>query len=166
MVLNAMNGPHHRKPGPIPRPRIRASLSSWINDGFHVQDPDGQAGLEFAPHRTAFVTDAMAATDCPDGPYKVPTWNVDGHARLVSNGAIAGSTLLLEARRRRAGHLPVDAVEVATLAPARVRLRQAERGHRRPRWPARARVRRRPVAHRSVQLDGQPGVVRAGRKLK
>ena len=158
-MFNAMNGLHHRKPGPIPAavedPRVTIEL---INDGFHVQDPMVKLGFEFAPHRTAFVTDAMAATDCPDGPYKLGALDVnvvDGHARLVSNGAIAGSTLLpaghLPGRRRRGCHAG---------ARARVRLRQAERGHRRPAGSARARVRRRPVAHRSVQLDGQPGVVR------
>ena len=61
--------------------------------------------FRFAPHRTAFVTDAMAATDCPDGAYKLGALDVNvvgGHARLVSNGAIAGSTLLLEVAVRRA----------------------------------------------------------------
>ena len=126
-MFNAMNGLHHRKPGPIPAavedPRVTIEL---INDGFHVQDPMGKLGFEFAPHRTAFVTDAMAATDCPDGPYKLGALDVnvvDGHARLVSNGAIAGSTLLLEVAVQRAvnelGISPVDAVEAATLAPAR-----------------------------------------------
>ena len=116
-----------RKPGPIPAavedPRVTIEL---INDGFHVQDPMVKLGFEFAPHRTAFVTDAMAATDCPDGPYKLGALDVnvvDGHARLVSNGAIAGSTLLLEVAVQRAvnelGISPVDAVEAATLAPAR-----------------------------------------------
>ena len=126
-MFNAMNGLHHRKPGPIPAavedPRVTIEL---INDGFHVQDPMVKLGFEFAPHRTAFVTDAMAATDCPDGPYKLGALDVnvvDGHARLVSNGAIAGSTLLLEVAVQRAvnelGISPVDAVEAATLAPAR-----------------------------------------------
>ncbi len=82
--------------------------------------------FRFAPHRTAFVTDAMAATDCPDGAYKLGALDVNvvgGHARLVSNGAIAGSTLLLEVAVRRAvcelGFSPVDAVEAATLTPAK-----------------------------------------------
>ena len=104
-------------------PRVTIEI---INDGFHVQDPMVRLGFGFAPHRTAFVTDAMAATDCPDGPYKLGALDVnvvDGHARLVSNGAIAGSTLLLEVAVRRAvavlGISPVDAVEAATLTPAR-----------------------------------------------
>ena len=126
-MFNAMNGLHHREPGPIPAavedPRVTIEI---INDGFHVQDPMVGLGFGFAPHRTAFVTDAMAATDCPDGPYKLGALDVnvvDGHARLVSNGAIAGSTLLLEVAVRRAvtvlGISPVDAVEAATLTPAR-----------------------------------------------
>ena len=56
-MFNAMNGLHHRKPGPIPAavedPRVTIEL---INDGFHVQDPMVKLGFEFAPHRTAFVT--------------------------------------------------------------------------------------------------------------
>ena len=126
-MFNAMNGLHHREPGPIPAavedPRVTIEI---INDGFHVQDPMVRLGFGFAPHRTAFVTDAMAATDCPDGPYKLGALDVnvvDGHARLVSNGAIAGSTLLLEVAVRRAvtvlGISAVDAVEAATLTPAR-----------------------------------------------
>ncbi|MBM6706459.1 N-acetylglucosamine-6-phosphate deacetylase [Bifidobacterium pullorum subsp. saeculare] len=126
-MFNAMNGLHHREPGPIPAavedPRVTIEI---INDGFHVQDPMVRLGFGFAPHRTAFITDAMAATDCPDGPYKLGALDVnvvDGHARLVSNGAIAGSTLLLEVAVRRAvavlGISPVDAVEAATLTPAR-----------------------------------------------
>lgn len=126
-MFNAMNGLHHREPGPIPAavedPRVTIEL---INDGFHVQDPMLRMGVGFAPHRLAFVTDAMAATDCPDGPYKLGALDVnvvDGHARLVSNGAIAGSTLLLEEAVRRAvtvlGMSPADAVEAATITPAR-----------------------------------------------
>ncbi|KFI93382.1 N-acetylglucosamine-6-phosphate deacetylase [Bifidobacterium saguini DSM 23967] len=126
-MFNAMNGLHHREPGPIPAavedPRVTIEL---INDGFHVQNPMVKLGFGFAPHRIAFVTDAMAATDCPDGAYKLGALDVnvvDGHARLVSNGAIAGSTLLLEGAVSRAvnelGISPVAAVEAATLTPAK-----------------------------------------------
>ncbi|MBW3093685.1 N-acetylglucosamine-6-phosphate deacetylase [Bifidobacterium sp. 82T10] len=126
-MFNAMNGLHHREPGPIPAavedPRVTIEL---INDGFHVQNPMVKLGFGLAPHRIAFVTDAMAATDCPDGAYKLGELDVnviDGHARLVSNGAIAGSTLTLEVAVQRAvnelGFSPVAAVEAATLTPAR-----------------------------------------------
>lgn len=126
-MFNAMNGIHHREPGPIPAvtadPRVTPEL---INDGFHVQDPVVRMAWGFAPHRLAFVTDAMAATDCPDGHYLLGALDVnvvDGHARLVSNGAIAGSTLLLEGAVARAvlelGFAADEAVEAATLTPAR-----------------------------------------------
>lgn len=127
-LFNAMPSLHHRKPGPIPAavedPRVAIEL---INDGFHVQDPMLRMALGFAPRRTVFVTDAMAATDCPDGAYKLGGLDVrvvGGHARLVSNGAIAGSTLLLEGAVQRAvlelGMAPADAVAAATLVPAQV----------------------------------------------
>ncbi|WEV63573.1 N-acetylglucosamine-6-phosphate deacetylase [Bifidobacterium sp. ESL0732] len=126
-IFNAMNGLKHREPGPIPAavedPRVTIEL---INDGFHVQNPVLKMAVKFAPHRIAFVTDAMSATDCPDGAYKLGALDVTvkgGHARLVSNGAIAGSTLLLEHSVERAvnvlGMDPADAVEAATLTPAR-----------------------------------------------
>ena len=56
------------------------------NDGFHVQDPMVRLGFGYAPHRIAFVTDAMAATDCPDDHYLLGALDVnviDGHARLA-----------------------------------------------------------------------------------
>lgn len=126
-MFNAMNGLHHRRSGPIPAavedPRVTIEL---INDGFHVSDPIVKLGFGFAPHRIAFVTDAMAATGCPDGRYLLGALDVDvvdGHARLMSNGAIAGSTLVLEQAVRRAvlrlGISAPDAVEAATLTPAR-----------------------------------------------
>ena len=127
-LFNAMPGLHHRAPGPIPAAVEDRRVSiELINDGFHVQDPVLRLALGFAPHRTVLVTDAMAATDCPDGAYTLGKLDVrvtDGHARLVSNGAIAGSTLLLEHAVQRVvlelGMAPADAVEAATLAPARV----------------------------------------------
>lgn len=126
-IFNAMNGIHHRDPGPIlaavEDPRITIEM---INDGFHVQDPVIKLAFAMIPHRIALITDAMAATGCPDGAYKLGSLDVnvvDGHARLVSNGAIAGSTLLLETAVQRAvieqGVAPADAVEAATLTPAK-----------------------------------------------
>lgn len=126
-LFNAMNGLHHRNPGPIPAAvEDRRVTLELINDGFHVQDPAIRLAWGFAPHRTAFVTDAMSATGCPDGRYLLGALDVDvkdGHARLVSNGAIAGSTLVLEHAVQRAvlqlGIQPADAVEAATWTPAK-----------------------------------------------
>lgn len=125
-IFNAMNGIHHRQPGPIPAamedPRVTVEL---INDGFHVQDPCVDLAFRLFPHRVALITDAMEATGCADGAYKLGSLDVTvqgGHARLVSNGAIAGSTLTLDVAVRRAvqdiGLYAPQAVEAATLTPA------------------------------------------------
>jgi N-acetylglucosamine-6-phosphate deacetylase len=125
-LFDAMNGLEHRNPGPIPAaledPRVTVE---FINDGFHVRNPMVRFGFAQAPHRIALITDAMAAAGCPDGRYKLGELDVnvrDGHARLVSNGAIAGSTLVLEKSVQRLvltlGISPVAAVEAATLTPA------------------------------------------------
>ncbi len=125
-IYNAMNGIRHRAPGPIPAaledPRVSVEL---INDGFHVQDPCVRLAFALFPDRICLVTDAMEATGCPDGAYRLGSLDVTvsgGHARLVSNGAIAGSTLTLETAVCRAvldlGLSPVQAVASATLHPA------------------------------------------------
>ena len=125
-IFDAMNGLHHRNPGPIPaaveNPQMMIEL---INDGFHVQSPLVRLVFQLAPHRICLVTDAMAATGCPDGHYKLGELDVNvvnSHARLVSNGAIAASTLTLSQAVKNAvseGIPVVQAVEAATLTPAR-----------------------------------------------
>ncbi|OZG67152.1 N-acetylglucosamine-6-phosphate deacetylase [Bifidobacterium aquikefiri] len=125
-VFNAMNGIHHRKPGPIPAiledPRVQVEL---INDGFHVQNPVVKLAFALFGRRIALITDSMAATGCPDGAYTLGKLDVnveEGHARLVSNGAIAGSTLTMEESVRRGveelGLSAVDVVAAATEGPA------------------------------------------------
>lgn len=168
-MFNAMNGLHHRKPGPIPAavedPRVTIEL---ICDGFHVQDPMLRLGLGFAPHRIAFVTDAMAATDCPDGAYKLGALDVDvvdGHARLKSNGAIAGSTLTLEHAVQRAvletGHVPGRGHRGSHADPGEgLRIRPAVSGHRRTPRSTRPRIRRRRAAHRPRRLVRPTRLVR------
>ena len=126
-LFNAMNGIRHRKPGPIPAAMEDSRVTvELINDGFHVQDPCVDLAFRLFPHRIALVTDAMEATGCSDGAYKLGSLDVNvegGHARLVSNGAIAGSTLTMDMAVRRAVEiigLPApQAVEAATLTPAR-----------------------------------------------
>lgn len=126
-AFNAMNGIHHRAPGPIVAAfedeRVTIEL---ILDGLHVH-PD-VAGMVFraAPGRIALVTDAMAAAGATDGDYPLGTLNVtvrDGLAVLRGTDTIAGSTLTLDAALRNAIELagvhPVDAVAALTTVPAR-----------------------------------------------
>lgn len=132
-MFNAMNGLSHRAPGPIPAAtEDDGVVVELIADGFHVQVPVLRAATHLAPHRIALVTDSMAAAGCPDGSYLLGNLEVDvvdTHARLRSNGAIAGSTLNLEEAVQRMVHevgMSVrDAIEAATFTPARaVRLNQ------------------------------------------
>ena len=55
------------------------------------------------PGRAAVVTDAMGAAGAAEGRYKIGQLDVDvadGQARLVSNGALAGSVLTMDTALR------------------------------------------------------------------
>lgn len=96
-LFNAMNGIHHRIPGPIPTFLTHPSaLCELIADGFHIH-PDlirmtyqtrGSAGI-------IAITDAMAGMGCADGHFEL-----GGHAvtvsagrALLADGTLAGSVL-------------------------------------------------------------------------
>jgi N-acetylglucosamine-6-phosphate deacetylase len=70
-----------------------------INDGTHVPLDVIEALKKDALDRTILVTDAMSAAGGDDGRYLIGNLEVevkDSIARLVSNGALAGSTLTME----------------------------------------------------------------------
>ncbi|HZN17302.1 MAG TPA: N-acetylglucosamine-6-phosphate deacetylase [Micromonosporaceae bacterium] len=133
-LFNGMRPPHHREPGPVlallgadAGKDAGGVVCELVADGVHLHD----GTLAFAagvagPDRTALVTDAMAAAGMPDGEYELggQTVVVAGRvARLARNGAIAGSTLTMDAALRgavRAGLSMVDAVRAAATTPARV----------------------------------------------
>ncbi|MFD8122553.1 N-acetylglucosamine-6-phosphate deacetylase [Streptomyces albidoflavus] len=128
-LFNAMPPLGHRAPGPIAAlledERVTVEL---INDGTHLHP----AALELAFHRAgadrvAFITDAMDAAGFGDGRYLLGPLEVDvvdGVARLVEGGSIAGSTLTLDRAFRRAAlvdKLPVEQIVRALSAnPARL----------------------------------------------
>ncbi len=128
-LFNQMRGIHHREPGPIPAlaadPRVHTEL---IVDGIHVHPAVVDMVRRTVPtDRVVFVTDAMAATGQSDGEYMLGDLAVrvtDGVARLVDGGALAGSTLTMDAAFRRAvtecGFSVSDAVLAASLTPARL----------------------------------------------
>jgi len=79
------------------------------------------------PDRFALVTDAMAAAGVGDGDYRLGDLAVvvtGGVARLVAGGAIAGSTLTMDAAFRHAVFecgVPLEAAaRMAATTPARV----------------------------------------------
>lgn len=126
-AYNAMNGIHHRAPGPV-----MAALSDervtleLVLDGHHVHETVAALTLDEAPGRVALVTDGMAAAGSADGDYRLGSLNVtvrDGLAVLSGTDTIAGSTLTLDAALRRAvqvvGMSWPDAVGAVTAVPAR-----------------------------------------------
>ncbi|WP_353987364.1 N-acetylglucosamine-6-phosphate deacetylase [Ruicaihuangia caeni] len=125
-AFNAMRGIHHREPGPViaatEAPGVTLEL---INDGVHVRPEVVRLAFAGAPGRIALVTDAMAAAGSHDGDYVLGSLDVqvrEGVARLRDGGAIAGSTLTMDAAVRRAieaGVPEADAVAAATETPAR-----------------------------------------------
>lgn len=128
-LFNAMPPVHHRRPGPVlallEDERVVVEL---VADGVHLHPLTlAHAARSAGPGRTALVTDAMAATGMPDGPYVLGGLAVDvldGVARLRDGGAIAGSTLTLDAALRHAtlvAGVPFDdALAAATSVPADV----------------------------------------------
>lgn len=71
-----------------------------ILDGHHVPFKTAQEIYTAIGNRMIFVTDAMAAAGATDGNYtigKLPVIVKDSVARLESNGALAGSTLMMDA---------------------------------------------------------------------
>lgn len=143
-AFNAMNGIHHRAPGPIVAAfedeRVTIEL---ILDGVHVH-PD-VAGMAFraAPGRIALVTDAMAAAGSSDGDYRLGTLNVtvrDGLAVLRGTDTIAGSTLTLDVALRcavqQADVHPVTAIGALTAVPARALGLEHRLGYLKPGYAA------------------------------
>lgn len=138
-AFNAMPGIHHRAPGPIlAAMRDDRVTLELIADGFHVHPDVIALAFAGAPGRIALITDAMAAAGAPDGDYELgglAVRVVDGQARLVENGAIAGSTLTQDAALRLvvAGGMPLaDAVAAVTAVPARAIGMAARHGSLRP----------------------------------
>lgn len=135
-AFNGMRGIHHRAPGPVAAAMHSPGVTlEIINDGVHVHPEVVRLAFAGAPGRIALVTDAMAATGASDGDYLLGSLAVtvtDGVARLTEGGAIAGSTLTLDAALRRAvtdvGVSVEAAVTALTETPARAIGRSADLG--------------------------------------
>ena len=125
-AFNAMDGIHHRAPGPIGAALQREHVTiELINDGVHVHPVVAKMLWDAAPGRVALITDAMAAAGSADGEYMLGSLAVrveQGTARLVEGGAIAGSTLTLDAALRQSvdvcGMSLAAAVDALTRIPA------------------------------------------------
>lgn len=147
-AFNAMNGIHHRAPGPVIAALSRDDVTlEVINDGTHVHPDVVRMLCDQAAGRVALITDAMAAAGAADGAYTLGGLDVmvrSGVARLddgsETGGSIAGSTLLLDEALRRAVtdvRLPMEqAVDAVTGAPARALGLETTLGSLRPGFAA------------------------------
>ncbi len=143
-TFNAMPGLHHRAPGPIAAAFEAQHVTlEVINDGVHVHP--ALVGLVFneAPGRVALITDAMVAACAHDGDYmlgSLPVRVEAGVARLVADGAIAGSTLTLDAALRHTvaecGVPLAEAILALTATPAAAVGRAHDLGSLRPGYRA------------------------------
>lgn len=128
-LFNAMRPLHHRDPGPVGALLESPADVELIADGVHLHPAVLRAVFAAKPGACILVTDAMAAAGAPDGDYQLGPMAIevrDGVARLADgtgNGAIAGSTLTMDAAVRYAVHtagLPLlDVIHAASTAPAR-----------------------------------------------
>jgi len=124
-AFNAMNGIHHRAPGPV---LIAAAdhrvVLEGIADNIHLDPHVIKLLFDAAPGRVALITDAMAAAGSADGHYDLGAVKVtvkDGVARADDTGSIAGSTLTQDVALRRAVEAGVgigEAVRALTSTPA------------------------------------------------
>ncbi|WP_102192505.1 N-acetylglucosamine-6-phosphate deacetylase [Microbacterium aurantiacum] len=125
-AFNAMNGIHHRAPGPVLAAAAdhRVVLEA-IADNVHLAPHVIKLVFDAAPDRVALVTDAMAAAGGADGHYDLGAVSVtvtDGIARTDDTGSIAGSTLTQDVALRRAvqaGAGLIPAIRALTETPAR-----------------------------------------------
>ncbi len=96
-LFNAMTGLQHRAPGMVGAALAHAHYAELIPDLLHVHPGAMQAALRAIP-RLYCVTDATAATDMPDGEYRLGTHTVtkcQGGVRLA-DGTLAGSILTMD----------------------------------------------------------------------
>ena len=103
-LFNGMRPLHHREPGTVGAALDRGLWCEAIADGVHLHPGALRIIERTAPDRLVAITDAISATGLPDGTYELGGQSVrvtDGVARLVRNGALAGSTLTMRDAVRR-----------------------------------------------------------------
>jgi N-acetylglucosamine-6-phosphate deacetylase len=127
-LFNAMNGLHHREPGPLPAlqeaPQVTAQL---ICDGVHVHPAVLRLSERlFGLERLVLITDGMQAMGLPEGRYSyrgLPYESRGGTTRYL-DGTLIGTALGMSELIQRCVHLlgrPLRSViPAATLNPARV----------------------------------------------
>ena len=124
-LFNAMNGIHHRKPGPIGAASENENVyAELICDGQHVHESAVRMAFKLFPGRICLVSDALRCAGMPEGKYELGGQEVTlkgGLARLA-DGTIAGSAGNLYDAMRNAvafGISKEEAILSATANPAK-----------------------------------------------
>lgn len=124
-LFNAMQGIHHRKPGPIGAASENDSVyAELICDGQHVHESAVRMAFKLFAGRICLVSDALRCAGMPEGQYELGGQQVtlkDGLARLA-DGTIAGSAGNLYDCMLKAvafGISKEEAILSATLNPAK-----------------------------------------------
>jgi N-acetylglucosamine-6-phosphate deacetylase len=126
-LFNAMAPLHHREPG-LPGALMAEELVTvgLIADGIHVHPSMLGLAIRMAgPSRVALTTDQVAAAGSPPGRYVIAGREVisDGTSVRLADGTLAGSATTMDRMVRVVSTLQKvsmrDAVEMATLTPAR-----------------------------------------------
>ncbi|MEJ7762191.1 MAG: N-acetylglucosamine-6-phosphate deacetylase [Thermomicrobiales bacterium] len=124
--FNAMPPMLHRAPGPtgalVASPHVRGEL---IADGVHVHEAAARLlARALGPDRLVLITDALPAAGMGDGPFLLGSqpFRVERGVARMADGALAGSTMTMDAAVPRAMAWGFDlaaAVTMATRTPAR-----------------------------------------------
>lgn len=126
-LFNCMGAFHHRDPGTVGAALAHDRVvTELILDGLHVHEDTARIAIGAkTAARVALITDAIALAGAGDGLLDLGTSRVvvrHGIARLESDGALAGSTLTMDAALRNAvglGFTVAEASEMASAVPAR-----------------------------------------------
>lgn len=127
-TFNAMNGLHHRKPGPIGAGCERGIWAQIICDGIHVHKASFLAAWRmFGTDRLTLISDAIRPAGLPEGTESesggIPVVVRDGAVYLKGSDTLGGSGSILWNCVQCAVRLGVpfdDAVTMATRTPARL----------------------------------------------
>lgn len=124
-VYNALNGLHHRAPGPIAAAFDSGATVELIPDGFHVHPAMIRLTHRIFGDNLVLVSDSLRCAGMPDGEYELggqPITMKNSKATLTGTDTLAGSSIHLMEGLRRAVSFGIrleDAVYAATAAPAR-----------------------------------------------
>ena len=163
-LYNAMPEYLHRDPGVIGALFEESNVTAEIiADGIHVHPSVVRNTIRIlGKNQVIFISDSMRGTGMPDGRYSLgglPVIKKGREARLVSNGALAGSVTTLPDAVRcavREMNIPLEtAIQCSTVNPAKALGIFSERGEIVPGKKADLVVWDKDLNLREVFLDGQ-----------